>query len=151
MVNAMNKTTEYTSYKKIILGSNEISCKHLININGFYPIIIRKGVIPRIWLYVMLKGQIITLLDDSKRVYNMITVVNDDAKKEITIFFEEAPKSVFIILRATYENEDVLYIREMDLNPIGLNVVSDENELRIGNNRISGNVVKGAESFIRMA
>ncbi len=151
MVNAMNKTSEYTPYEKIILGSNKISCNYLIDITGFYPIIIRKGNVPRIWLYVMSRGQIITLVDDSKGVNNMITVVNDDTNKEITIFFEEAPKSVFVILRATYENEDELYIKEMDLNPIGLNVVSDEKELRIGNNRISGNVVTGAESFIRMA
>ena len=151
MVNAVNKTSEYIPYEKIILGSNKISCEHLININGFHPIIIRKGDVPRIWLYVMSKGQIITLVDDSKGVYDMITVVNDDTKKEITIFFEEMPQSVVVILKATYENKNILYIKEMDLNPIGLSVVSDEKELRIGNNHISGNVVTGAESFIRMA
>ena len=151
MVNAMNKTTEYTPYEKIIIGSNEISCKNLININGFYPIIIRKGNVPRIWLYVMSKGQIITLVDDSKGVFNSISVVNDDNKKEITIIFEETPESVFVILKATYERECVLYIKEMNLNPIGLSVVSDEKELRLGNNSISGSVVIGAESFISMA
>ena len=151
MVNAMNKTTECTPYKKIIIGSNEISCKYLININGFYPIIISKGDVPRIWLYVMSKGQIITLVDDSKGVFNRISVVNDDIKKEITIIFEETPGSVFVILKAIYESEGVLYIKEMDLNPIGLSIVSDEKELRIGNNHFSGNVVIGAESFISMA
>lgn len=151
MVNAINKTTEYTPYEKIIIGSNEISCKYLININGFYPIIIGKGDVPRIWLYVMSKGQIITLVDDSKGVYNRIKVVKDEAKKEISVIFEEMPNSISVILKATYEDEGVLYIKEMDLNPIGLSVISDEKELRVGNNSFSGNVVRGAESFIRMA
>ena len=145
------KVAEFDAYDKIIVGSNEISCKHLININGFYPIVIGKGVAPRIWLYVMSKGQIITLVDDSKEVYNRISVINDEPKKEISIVYEETPNSIFVILNATYESEDVLYIKEMNLNPIGLAVVSDEKELRIGNNRISGNVVVGADSFIRMA
>ena len=153
-MNNMNnnmKVAEFDAYDKIIVGSNEISCKHLININGFYPIVIGKGVAPRIWLYVMSKGQIITLVDDSKEVYNRISVINDEPKKEISIVYKETPNSIFVILNATYESEDVLYIKEMNLNPIGLAVVSDEKELRIGNNRISGNVVVGADSFIRMA
>lgn len=151
MVNAMNKTTEYTPYEKIILGSNEISCDNLININGYYPIIIGKGDVPRIWLYVMSKGKIITLVDDSKGVYNKINVVNDKAKKEISVIFEEMPNSISVILKASYVNDGVLYIKDMDLNPMGVSIVSDEKELRVGNNRFSGNVVRGAESFIRMA
>ena len=151
MVDTMNKRIEYTPYEKIIIGSNEISCKHLININGFYPIIIGKGVAPRIWLFAMSKGREITLVDDSKGVYNRISVINDKVKKEISIVFEETPNSIFVILKATYKDEGVLYIKEMDLNPIGLAVVSDEKELRVGNNRISGNKVRGAESFISMA
>ena len=99
----------------------------------------------------MSKGQIITLVDDSKGVYNRIKVVKDEAKKEISVIFEEMPNSISVILKATYEDEGVLYIKEMDLNPIGLSVISDEKELRVGNNSFSGNVVRGAESFIRMA
>ena len=145
------KVAEFEAYDKIIIGSNEISCKYLININGFYPIIIGKGNVPRIWLYVMSKEEIVALVDDSKGVYNRINVINDEAKKEISVIFEEAPNSIFVILKASYEDEGVLYIKEMDLNPIGLAVVSNEKEMRVGNNRLSGNVVRGAESFIRMA
>lgn len=151
MINNKQNTIGFVPYDKIILGSNEISCKYLINVNGFYPIIIGKAPVPRIWLYAMSKGRKFTLVDDSKGVFNRISVVNDKNKKEVTIIFEETPKSVLVILKATYENEGVFYIKQMDLNPIGLSVVSNEKELRVGNNIITGNVVSGAESFIKMA
>ena len=52
-----------------------------------------------------------------------------------------------LILKATYTNQ-IFIIQSMDLRFLGIDVQSFEDSLVIGKNRIMGNVVVGAETFI---
>lgn len=142
---------EFVPYKTILIGSNEISCKYLININGYYPIIIGKDVIPRIWLYAMVNGNEVVLVNDSKESFNRMKVRIDEFKKEISVVLKENQHSDIVVLSASFEKEDVFNIKKLDLTPIGLSVISDENKMKIGSNIISRNVVKGVNSFIALS
>lgn len=141
----------FVPYSRIIIGSNEISCRYLININGFYPIIIGKGNIPHIWLKTQVKGNEVTLVDDNKESFKGIRVILDESNKQISIIISDKPTSDYVILLASYANEDTFVIKKMDLTPIGLSVVSNENELFVGKNRLTGNMVMWAESFIGLS
>lgn len=142
---------DFTPYDKVIIGSNVVSCKYLINIKDFHPIIIGKGDIPHIWLYVMTQGNIISLVDDNKESFDKVKVSIDKTKKEVSVVLKNNPVAEFVIISADFANQGVFNIRKMDLTPIGLSVISDEKELVIGNNHLSGNVVIGADSFISLS
>lgn len=147
----VNVTEKFVPYDRIIVGSNEISCNYLININGFYPIIIGKGDTPRIWLYVMVNGNRMVLVNDSKEMYNWIKIRIDKTKKTVSIVLKESDKPDLVILFADFENEGVFSINKMNLKPIGLSVISNEKELIVGNNHLSGNIVSGVDSFIALS
>lgn len=141
----------FTPYDKVIIGSNVVSCKYLINIKDFHPIIIGKGDIPHIWLYILTRGNIISLVDDNRESYDKVKVSIDKTKKIVSVVLKNNPGVDFVILLADFVNEGVFNIRKMDLTPMGLSVISDEKELVVGNNHLSGNVVIGAESFIALS
>lgn len=151
MNNEKKIVKDFAPYDIILLGGNEISCRYLFNIDGFYPIIIGKGDIPHIWLSAMVKGERIDLIEDNKVSYNRLKVKNDSINKEITIILKDGPNPDIIILLASYKNEGIFDIKKLDLNPIGLTVSSNEKELMVGNNHLSGNVVKGVDSFIALS
>ena len=150
MVNEKIRNTEFVPYEKILLGSNEVSCRYLINIDGFYPLIIGKGDIPHIWLNVLVNGREFSLVCDNRVNYNGIRVIFDNFKKEISILLEGKTNSNHIILLASYAKNDTFNILRMDLTPIGFSFISNDKELIIGNNHLSGNIVKGVESFISL-
>ncbi len=150
-MNNMNDSVVFVPYEKIIIGGNEISCRYLVNINKFYPIIIGEGETPRIWLYAIVNDKIITLVNDNKVIHHRIKVSIDKTAKSVSIVLIDNPNPDYVILFADYKKEKVFNIKKMDLNPIGLSIISNENELMVGKNHISGNVVKGVDSFISLS
>jgi hypothetical protein len=146
-----SRNIKFMPYDTILIGSNEVSCRYLININGFYPIIIGKGEIPHIWIYAMIRDNEIVLVNDSKKSYDRIEVDIDKTKKEITIKLKDIPQPDIVILSASFDNERVFNIKKLDLTPIGLSVISDEEKLMIGTNCIKGNIVQGVDSFIGLS
>lgn len=151
MLNYKKDIVEFVPYNTVIIGSNEVSCKYLININGYYPIIIGKGEIPHVWISAMVRDNVIVLVNDTKKSYDKIKVNVDKVQKEIVVQLEDKPGHDIIILTASFANEGVFNIKKLDLTPIGLSIVSDENKLVVGTNTISRNVVKGVESFIALS
>lgn len=151
MNNEGREETMFVPYGKIIIGSNEISCRYLVDINGFHPIVIAKGEVPHIWLKTIVRGKEVTLVDDNKDSFERIKVIIDNSKKEISILLEENTNSEVVILYASYKSEDTFNIKKMNLTPIGLSMISNEKELVIGNNHLSGNVVVGVEAFIGLS
>lgn len=150
MVADKNNIVQFVPYERIIIGGNEISCRYLININGGFPIIIGGGDMPHVWLYTLIDGRWIELVKDNKKVFHKMRVTIDAVKKEYTIVLEEKRNSD-VILSASFKEKDVFCIRKMNLFPIGISVSANDRELVVGTNRISGNVIKGVESFIALS
>jgi hypothetical protein len=136
---------EYRPTGQIIFCSNTISnYKFLINVNGFYPLLIGDGEIPRIWLFSRTpNNDIMTLIDDSVSNVNVIKIDirNSDRKIEIKETIQNT-----IILKLSYNN--IPTITYLNLNPIGYLITGDETKLTIGTNSISGNRFSGVKTII---
>jgi hypothetical protein len=135
----------YAPTDQIDLCSNQISnYKFLIDDNGFVPVLIGKGEIPRVWLFAkQANKQIITLVDDS--VSNLAQIKVDIFSSDKRIEIEDTQNEVSI-LKLAYDQKPI--ITQIDLRTLGYNVFGDASKLMVGNSSLSGNTFDGVSTVI---
>lgn len=143
-----NDFDRFEIYQNLTICSNLlINTKHiLVGGDDFYPIVIRKGETPRVWIKAIALAkdghkQVVELVNDSISTYSGVDVKS--SKHGIKISFQEKE-----IIVGGNHNNDSLEIIKLDFRPIGMNIYGDHHGLTIDGISMSGNTsVNGSVMF----
>lgn len=141
--------SEYLPYDKIVLCSNVlINVMYIFNDKGFLPLLIGKGSIPKVWIYAKDQNRkSIMLIDKSISLYPTISVnINDDNKK-LSVTINEKTNSM-TILDINYSSNEAIVVEQVNLQPIGYNIVGNKDSLLVGTNTVSRNTLQNVQTFI---
>ncbi len=140
----------FIPYDKLIICDNElIYCKALIKHKDFYPILIGKGIYPKIWIYS--KYRKYTIIKNVPIVEQSISRIRElkldiDSDKHI-ISIKNIGSENNTILRMSYF-EDLVNIDTIDLRPIGYDIYgTTEKGLTAGGNTYKGNKMENLEAM----
>lgn len=124
----------YVPYTRLVLCNNElINCRYIIEHKGFHPILIGKGVYPKVWLYSQQPVQL-CIVENSISKFPIVKVDIDDEKKRLTIrMFNYVGVKDDIILDIQYMDNSAR-VEILDLRPIGYNIYGDSHQLFAANN-----------------
>jgi hypothetical protein len=140
----------FTPYEKIKICSNIFGTKFLIDISGFYPIIIGKDEIPLIWLYSKINDVVVTLVDRNIPCTPQIKVEIDTYRMDIRVF--DMVKKIWIdMLKIDFSDKNQPCIDLIDLRPIGFNLFGDKDVLSISNHKFKEMKVIGGQSVFGVA
>lgn len=136
---------DYIPTKELVFCGNIISnYRYLISDNGFYPLLIGEGEIPRIWIFAkMPNNEFLTVVEDTVSNINQIKIDIHNFEKKIEIKDTVSDK---VILRLSYL--DIPSINYIDLKPIGYQISGDKTALLIGNSTIIGNTISNVQTVI---
>ena len=136
----LNLPTDYHPFKTIRIGENYFeNAQALVTIGGHAPLLIGKGVVPRVWLSVLGKqpgGDWLELIVDNLSHSSALTV--DSRKILLKVDKDEA-----MVCRATSTVNDDLIINGLDLRPFDLEIYSDAQVLHIMGSTMTSNVISG--------
>lgn len=145
----VNIPSDYMPYDKVIFCSNIlINVRYIFNDNEFFPLLIGKGSIPKIWMYAKDSNKkSIMLIEKSISFFPTISVnINDDNKKLSVVINEKI--NLITILEIDYSSKMDIMVEQVNLQPIGYNIVGNKSSLHVGNNTVSGNTLQNVQSFI---
>jgi len=132
--------TELTICSNKIIGGGD-----LIKIQDYVPLIIGAGKTPVIWLRTKIKEEIITLIIENKSLNSNIKVKENLESKSIIIQIAHTK-----VIYASMIDDKSCIVHEIDLRPIGLDIVGNSTELKIAGNTFSGNTFSGGKYLIGM-
>lgn len=140
-----NIPSEYQSFEKLTICSNVlVGVGAIIKIGETEPILVGKGVkFPAIWLKTKTnKNKWFSVVERSISLNQQIEIVNDVETNTTTIKINN-----IIILKAQQIGTACL-VNEMDLRPLGLNIIGNSEYLKVGGNEFRGNTFQGVGTFI---
>ena len=133
----MDKFKEFEIYKDLTICSNLlINTNHIFGgSDDWYPLVIRKGDTPKVWLSAKDQNQkIIQLVENSEKT----TQIDEFDFKLSTYGFRVTYRNVIIVEAGNHTNESLEVIK-LDLRPLGLNIFGDNKSMSIGDNTMSRN------------
>ena len=138
---------QFIPYEKINICGNIVGTKYLLELSGYYPIIIGRGDVPLIWLYVEMNGIIIPLVEQNTPKTPQIRVVLNDTDIKIKVF--NLNEKLWIpMLEMNFVNSEQPIISRIDLRPIGINFHGEENALWISDKKIINMNIEGVRALI---
>lgn len=131
------------SYKALevlnICSNKIIGGGKIIGINDFAPILIGTGNVPNVWLYGKNRENgWVLLVDDNFSLNPSVKIKRDILKRGVTIKIDRT-----VLLDAKMTSNKECKVVSIDLRPIGLNVVGNSQELKVGEARFSDNTFHG--------
>lgn len=136
----------YSELKILNLCSNKmIGGGFPFALNGGLPLIIGQGNTPTIWLQAVKDSnpnELILLVDENVATTKEISVTKPE-EGVLEIYFNNIK-----ILRVKSTSIDSAVISTLDLRPIGLNILGNQFELKVGGSSFSGNTIQGAKVFL---
>ena len=139
-MNPLNLPKDYHPFKTIRIGGNYFeNAQALVTIGGHAPLLIGKGVVPRVWLSGPGKppgDDWLELIVDNLSPPSDLTV---DSRK----FLVKVNKGEVMVCRAMSTVNDVLTINRLDLRPLGLKIYSDAQGLHIMGSTMTANMISG--------
>lgn len=145
----VQKMPKFEPFQKIIVGTNEVTCKYLVRISGYVPFIIGKGKDePIIWMYAIKQNEIFPIIVGNVSLADSIALEFKRNLHQVRIFFKD-PKnnSRKAFLEAEYSNQE-FRILSMDLRFLGIDIRADKNALTVGANSIRGCFAHDVEVFV---
>lgn len=140
-----NNPEHYQIIPELHVCSNvAINGGHIIAIGEFPPLIIGKGVIPMVWLYMKINNKVWQPLVTNNISLNSQVLVLEDDENRTTII--KTPGAT--LLEATMVNTNKCVVRTLDLRPVGLDIFGDSEKLMIGTNRFSNNTFENLQFLI---
>jgi hypothetical protein len=137
----------YTPYPVLVLCGNKlISVRIPFTISGFVPLLIGAGDTPKVWLNGptdKLLSWWVPLVRENSALNSRVTIVQTKGSVEV----RTGEKT----LLACEREADAAYVRELDFRPIGLNIVGNDNELRIGGSVYARNTFSNLNVMIAMS
>ncbi|MDP4268941.1 MAG: hypothetical protein Q8909_02320 [Bacteroidota bacterium] len=152
-VQSINQTLPqvYKQYHTIIICGNTFNnVKYLIDDNGFIPLLIGAGDIPRLWMYTRKDNNAIAIVKDSLAIHPAIKVNIINRNKSLTIEVSQAPNSEPIKMCDIDFSNEIPNINQINLRPLGYNVYGDNNSLFIGEQKLTGNHIENLQSLIKI-
>lgn len=140
MIKERNLPKEYKTLEKLNICSNTIiGGGKIIGINDFAPILIGAGNIPNIWLYGKNnENKWVPIVEHNLSFHPAINIKRELVKKRITIKIQKTT-----ILNAKMTSKSECKVIAIDLRPLGLNIVGNTNELKVGESSFSNNTFEG--------
>ncbi|AAZ27323.1 hypothetical protein [Colwellia psychrerythraea] len=137
-------------YNELIICSNAlINTKHIFTSeDGWHPLVIRKGKIPRVWLSIKhlvsvgskKEQHYLDLIVDSKLKHPDLSLIASVHGFQIKLGED-------IIVESGNHKGNILEVYKLDFRPLGLNIHGDHSHLSIGNNNMSNNTSKNSNSM----
>lgn len=145
MYSIENLPDGYVALNKLNVCSNVlIGGGFAFSLGSILPLIIGKGSVPMVWMqaydFKMKKSKILVDGNISKHP-DVLVKKPDDGVIEIS-----TGKDVRI-LRVKNTGIDSSVVSFIDLRPVGLNIIGNQNELKVGNSSFSKNTIEGANVF----
>lgn len=113
----------------------------------WHPIVLRKGVKPRLWLSALTNqnGQTayINLIKDSEPCHPEIGMENTEHGFQVTL-----KSTSEVLVEAGDHSESSIEILTLNLRPIGLNIYGDYKELKIGSNSFARGYIENANAYV---
>ncbi len=125
---------EFKAFQQIKIGSNTLKdIVYLFNISGYYPIIIGKGdVMPKVWLYAIVHGEIRCIVNNNKSNLLQIRFEYDESDHKLTYTFIDQVSNQNICILSLESDQDECVITNMDLRPFGVKVYLEDDTLHVG-------------------
>lgn len=144
-----NLPTEYKQYPTIIFCSNKfVNLKYFIDDNGFVPLLVGFGEIPRIWLYSKQENNPIVIVKDSISNFPFVKVNIFNKTKKIVVEATKTPELETIKIIEIDFSDEIPIVSYIDLSPIGYRVNGNKDELNIGDQTISNTLFENLKSLI---
>lgn len=138
-------------YKELVVCSNTlVNTTHILSTDsGWHPLVIRKGIEPRVWLSIKVQESSDTSKDS--RYLELISnseVKHSSAELTSTKYGFQIVINGQVIVEAGNHTDESLEVVKLDLRPLGLNIYGDHTSLNVGNNSMSRNTsVNGHAMF----
>lgn len=150
----MNKQRKYTQilpdfipYRCLKIGNNKIGVKYILNISGFFPILIGSGEVPQIWIFMRIGNVITPLVEKNISKTPQVKSYISDNKISFSVYDIDR-KSWKVLIHVRFEHKDEPYIDLLDLRPIGISLFLDDDKLNIGNIVLNNNTITGSETLV---
>ena len=144
IIDKFQKIPNFRPYEKLKICGNEFGVQFLLDIKGFYPIIIGKNIIPDVWIYSQLGDEIITLVGESKPLNKQISSKIEDNIMNFSIHNIET--DIWVpILDIDISDSKIPNVIKIDLRPIGYNFYGNESGLIIGELKLQNEQLMGGK------
>lgn len=143
------KMPKFEPFDKIIVGSNEVTCKYLVRISGYAPLIIGKGKDePIIWMYAINKNEVYPIIVGNVSLTDSIVLDVNRNFHSVKVAFKDTQGNVGkTFLKAEYSDSE-FRIMNMDLRFLGIDIRADEDVLIAGHSKIAGRIAHDVEVFV---
>ncbi|GAB3215649.1 hypothetical protein [Pseudaeromonas pectinilytica] len=145
MITRNNLPSSYIPYNTLVICSNTmLGGGHIVAVGEVLPLVIGKGEKPQIWLQAISNPQtneFVSIIEASVSKHPAVEILEQNGSIEVTI-----QKNKILIVRA--ESQDKAVVSQLDLRPIGLNLVGTTASLSVGGTTFSGNSMSGGGVLI---
>jgi hypothetical protein len=150
MTNSVSTPPDYEPYGTVDLCGNFLqNVKFFFEVDGMIPVLIGKGVVPKIWLFQRdVEGKGVALIEKSISQSTDIFVNIDVDASEINVFFDNKVVKMHI-LSLTFSPSKIV-IKKLDLQVVNLYIFGDRNGLDIAGNIVKGNRMSNVSTFIKI-
>lgn len=141
---------KYQPLEDLIFCSNRwTNSGFLIEDNGFYPILIGKGDVPKIWLFAKtIDDKVITLIEENTSKVSKVKIYIDSSNKNLLVVSNTG--GVFNPLVEIDYSSSLVSVTTLDLRPLGYNVQGDSNSLKVGATVIEKNTFNGVSTMVSL-
>jgi hypothetical protein len=117
---------------------------HVVAVGEVLPLVIGKGEKPQIWLKAISNPkskEFVSIIEASVSRHPAVEVLEENGSVVVTIQGNKV-----LVVRQESENKAV--VSQLDLRPVGLNLVGNEGSLTAGGSTFSGNTMGGGGVLI---
>jgi hypothetical protein len=145
MITQNNLPAGYQPYESLDICSNTmLGGGHVVSVGDVLPLVIGKGAKPQIWLQAMSnpqKKEFVSIIEASVSKHPAVEVIEENGFIVVRI-----QNSKVLVVRS--DSPDSAMVSELDLRPIGLNLVGNRSSLTVGGSTFSHNSMSGGGVLI---
>ncbi|MBD2858743.1 hypothetical protein IB286_06930 [Spongiibacter sp. KMU-158] len=136
---------DYVPYETLTICSNKmIGGGHIVSVGGSLPVVIGKGGKPQIWLQALVNpetNEFLPIVEASISTHPAVKVLEKDK-----LIIVEIQKQKVLSVKTL--SKDSAEVTQLDLRPIGLNLIGDTSKLTAGSSTFSRNTMSGGGSVL---
>jgi len=133
----------YKTYPRVRVGSNLLeNVETLIEVDGIAPLLVGQGTVPLVWLYAYIDGQWRLIVERSVSKHSRVSVdITEDSRVHVDI---GAHRCLSVEPRSAEE----IRLTELDLRPLGLQMVLEEDRLQVASRTLENNTFQNMRTAI---
>ena len=145
MITRNNLPKNYEPYESLNICSNTLlGGGHTVAVDEILPLVIGKGTKPQIWLQAMNspdKKEFVSIIEASVSKHPAVEVIEENGSIVVSI-----QGTKVLVVEAT--SDESASVTQLDLRPIGLNLIGNRSSLSAGGSNFSGNTMAGGGVLI---